>query len=60
MRCNKPCEKAYLHYEARYDWEYNEWRIAINTLQELKDLIKEVGEIVMSEDEIEIYDTLRE
>lgn len=57
----KPCEGACLHKAGNLEYgEENEWHIAINTLQELKDLIKEVGEIVMNEDEIEIYDTLRE
>lgn len=37
------------------------WFIEINTLQDLLDLIKEVGDsIILTEDTIEIYDSLRE
>lgn len=61
----KPCEGAYFH--KAYIEELcgvvkviQEWRIAINTLQDLQNLIAEVGELIINEEVIEIYDGYRE
>jgi hypothetical protein len=42
------------------DFISHHWEIEINTIEELLDLIKEEGEIVMGDDSIEIYDNYRE
>lgn len=57
-RKNKPCEKAQL---TRFDELcYSEYTIEINSLEELQELIKEVGDIIIDESTIEIYDDFRE
>lgn len=57
----KPCEGAYLHKEGDLEFgEVNEWHIAINSLQDLQNLIAEVGSVIINEEEIEIYDGYRE
>ena len=54
----RPCQKA---YTGGFDnWLTPIWYIDINTLEELQDLIAEVGEVIVSKDSIEIYDTYRE
>ena len=54
----KPCSKAYL---SGYDeWQYPRWCIEINTIEELQELINEVGEIIVNKESIEIYDDYRE
>ena len=54
----RPCKKAYA--EDCDEWLIPIWQIDINTLEELQDLIAEVGEVIVSKDSIEIYDTYRE
>lgn len=54
----RPCKKAYA--EGCDEWLTPIWYIDINTLEELQDLIAEVGEVIVSKDSIEIYDTYRE
>lgn len=62
----KPCEEAVL--ESRYlcakDGDYelwnNEYRIEIDSLQELVDLTKKYGEIIINGNSLEIYDDYRE
>ena len=55
---NKPCEKAQLK---RIDEVcYRHYTIEINSLEELQALINEVGEIIIDENTIEIYDDFRE
>lgn len=66
----QPCKNAYLHKKGQKDlpdedeWDITieeyEWHIAINTLEDIQNLINEVGCIVLSEDNIEIYDSYRE
>ena len=38
----------------------SDWHIDIDTLEQLQELIEEVGTIVLSKNIIEIYDTYRE
>ena len=55
---NKPCEKAYLHRSCDFE---NEWRIEINSIEELNELINDVGKcIILTRNTIEIYDDYRE
>lgn len=55
---NKPCEKAQETYVDELC--YSRYTIEINSLEELQALINEVGEIIINEDTIEIYDEFRE
>lgn len=60
---NKPCSNALLYRKGSEEFgESNTWRVEINTLDELHDLIREVGcyIILKSERRIEIYDDYRE
>lgn len=54
----RPCKKAYA--ESCDEWLIPIWYIEINTIEDLRNLIDEVGEVIISKDEIEIYDTFRE
>lgn len=61
----KPCKGAYFH--KAYTKELcgvveviQMWHIEINTLQDLQNLIAEVGELIINDEEIEIYDGYRE
>ena len=54
----RPCKNAYA--EGCDEWLIPIWYIKINTLEDLRNLIDEVGEVIISKDEIEIYDTFRE
>lgn len=54
----KPCEKAQKTYVDELC--YSQYTIEINSLEELQELIKEVGEIIIDESTIEIYDDFRE
>ena len=57
----KPCEGACLHKAGNLEYgEENEWHIEINSLQDLQNLISEVGRIIINKEEIEIYDGYRE
>lgn len=57
----KPCEGAYLHKAGTLEYgKENEWHIAINSLQDLQNLIAEVGSIIINNENIEIYDDYRE
>ena len=54
---NKPCSKAFTESTEDYPTYY----IEINTLEELNELIREVGcQVIIDEDSIEIYDGYRE
>ena len=63
---SKPCRKAFKGIEtiiwkdgSKHDYEH--WYININTLKELRDLIKEIdGELVINKTYIEVYDDYRE
>ena len=65
----KPCKKAYKETQpfeifrgdelVRVDYR-DVWCIDINTLEELLELIEEVGRIIINGSSIEIYDTWRE
>lgn len=55
---NKPCEKA--QFKRIDELCYSQYTIEINSLEELQALIHEVGEIIIDEDTIEIYDEFRE
>ena len=56
----KPCDEAF-PMEAQDETRYHTgWRIEICSLDELMAFIRKYGQIVMSEKEIEIYDTYRE
>lgn len=60
---NKPCANAFLYKKGNKEFaEPNTWRIEIKTLDEMHDLIREVGSyiILKSERRIEIYDDYRE
>ena len=48
----QPCKKAILEQDC--------WVIEINSIDELQQLISEVGEIIVTHNSIEIYDTYRE
>lgn len=48
----KPCKKAKKTKDG--------FQIEINTLEELMELIKQEGQVIVSEGEIEIYDDYRE
>ena len=51
----KPCKNAYKSESI------NRWVIEINSLEELNELIEEVGcAVIINQDWIEIYDTYRE
>lgn len=61
----KPCKNAKKIVEMDSLWRYEiirwEWEVEINTLEELLDLQKEVGEeLIISDEYIEIYDAYRE
>jgi hypothetical protein len=57
----RPCDGAYLHKSGKLELgEVNEWNIAINTLQDLQNLIADVGRVIIDEENIEIYDDYRE
>lgn len=58
FRENKPCEKAEL--KSLDEFGCSEYIIEINTLEDLQELIKEVGDIIIGESTIEIYDDYRE
>lgn len=58
FRKNKPCEKA--EFQGIDEYANNKYTIEINTLEDLQELIKEVGDIIIGESEIEIYDDYRE
>ena len=55
---SKPCERAELQGEDELG--YDKYTIEINTLEDLQELIKEVGKIIIDESTIEIYDYYRE
>jgi hypothetical protein len=50
--------------DAKQDGQHREWTIEINSLEQLLELVKETGHIVISEDDgafgIEVYDDYRE
>ena len=49
----KPCEKA-----LKSD---NKWYIDINSIEDLQEIVKEVGcSVIVSEESLEIYDDFRE
>ena len=54
----KPCQKAYKEIEDKET--DSDWHIDIDTLEQLQELIEEVGTIVLSKNIIEIYDAHRE
>ena len=59
----KPCKNAKKIVEMDSLWRYEIicWEVEINTLEELLDLQKEVGEeLIISDGYIEIYDEYRE
>ena len=59
----KPCKNAKKIVEIDPLWgcEIIRWEVEINTLEELLDLLKEVGEeLIISDGYIEIYDAYRE
>lgn len=54
----RPCEKAEL--QSIDERGYSRYTIEINTLEDLQELIKDVGSIIIDENTIEIYDDYRE
>ena len=54
----RPCEKAEL--QSIDERGYSRYTIEINSLEELQALINEVGQIIIDDDTIEIYDDYRE
>lgn len=56
----KPCKNAIPKEGYKDEDEYKEYCIEINSLEDLQQLIKEVGEIIINDDTIEIYDSYRE
>lgn len=57
--CPQPCAKAC--FEGLDEWGRSLWSIEINTIEDLQNLIEEVGdEIIVSKDQLEIYDDYRE
>lgn len=58
FRESKPCERAELQGEDELGCDA--YTIEINTLEDLQELIKEVGDIIINESKIEIYDEYRE
>ena len=61
VRREKPCNKAVTaNREINDGIELIRWKIDIKSLQDLYELINEVGRIIIDEDSIEIYDDYRE
>ena len=54
----RPCEKAEL--QSIDERGYSRYTIEINSLEDLQELIKDVGSIIIDESTIEIYDDYRE
>ena len=54
---NKPCTNAYQKTPTSNKWQ---WFIDINNIEQLQELINEVGRIIINKTSIEIYDDYRE
>lgn len=58
FRENQPCANSY--QDGTDEFDYPQWYVDINSLDDLNKIIEECGRIVLKQSEIEIYDTYRE
>jgi len=56
----RPCKRAVRIRRKKFEYGDLRWKIKIDTIKDLRDLIAEVGKVIVFQKSIEVYDNYRE